>query len=145
MHCSMHGRKSRKNNNLKKKIQSNVSLCYYYCFLSLSSSTQIRFIERMMAGVRDEQWDILKIVCRQPYNFNAQYGLSFVNIKGTGNELNEKKGIVAPSTCATNQTALNSFFGIGSESNNNNNNNNNNNCNSTNKRYFISQLLLKSH
>ena len=80
----------------------------------------------MMEKIKDEQWDILKIVCRQPYNPNIQYGLSFVNIRGSGNESIKSKESVAKSPVSSNQSALNSFFGINSKTDSNNNEKNHN-------------------
>ena len=78
----------------------------------------------MMDKVKDEQWDILKIVCRQPYNPNLQYGLSFVNVKGSGNEVEKYKESIAKTPVSSNQFALKSFFGINNNNNINNNSNN---------------------
>ena len=66
----------------------------------------------MMADVRDEKWDVLKIVCRQPYKPNSQYGISFVNVKGCSSENNQLKDVKTKSPQPSNQSALNSFFGF---------------------------------
>uniref|UniRef100_A0A7M5VCU5 DNA-repair protein Xrcc1 N-terminal domain-containing protein n=1 Tax=Clytia hemisphaerica TaxID=252671 RepID=A0A7M5VCU5_9CNID len=68
--------------------------------------------DRMMADVRDEKWDVLKIVCRQPYKPNAQYGISFVNVRGCSSGTNQAKDVKAKPPQPSNQSALNSFFGF---------------------------------
>lgn len=34
----------------------------------------------LLPDVRDEKWDLVKLVCTQPFNKHAQYGLGFVKI-----------------------------------------------------------------
>lgn len=34
----------------------------------------------------DEKWDLIKIVCTQPFNRHVTYGLSFVNIRSLGKQ-----------------------------------------------------------
>lgn len=90
----------------------------------------------MMDKIKDEQWDILKIVCRQPYNPNMQYGLSFVKVRGIGNESTKSKESITKSPVSSNQSALKSFFGINNNSDNNNNNKNHNK--------YLNQLIILS-
>lgn len=37
-------------------------------------------VETFTKAVSEEKWDLLKLVCTQPYNQNETYGLSFVNV-----------------------------------------------------------------
>ena len=76
-----------------------------FCFLS--------YVDRMMADVRDEKWDVIKVVCRQPYNRNMQYGLSFLNVKGTSPDADgHEASVVTKSPSSSNQNTLKSFFGF---------------------------------
>lgn len=36
--------------------------------------------ENLLPDVRDDKWDLVKMVCTQPFNKYVQYGLSFVKI-----------------------------------------------------------------
>lgn len=36
--------------------------------------------EQLQKSEREEKWDRVKIVCTQPYNRHAQYGLSFITL-----------------------------------------------------------------
>lgn len=47
-----------------------------------TSTNRVQCLDRnkLDAGVRDQKWDLIKIVCSQPFNKHVQYGLSFVKV-----------------------------------------------------------------
>lgn len=70
----------------------------------------ILFSDDMMANVREKSWDKLKIVCRQTYSKDTQYGLSFISLRTS----NTSPISPNPSKIQrfANQKALNSLFGL---------------------------------
>lgn len=47
-----------------------------------TSTNRVHCFDRskLDATVRDQKWDLIKIVCSQPFNKHVQYGLSFVKV-----------------------------------------------------------------
>lgn len=52
---------------------------------SLMCNFQVRMfsVDQLQKAARDEKWDRIKIVCTQPYDRYAQYGLSFIVLHST--------------------------------------------------------------
>ena len=63
----------------------------------------------MMADAQQKSWDRMKIVCRQPYANGKQFGLSFVAVKTSSNNCQEKREVQEKNN---NQTKLNNMFGV---------------------------------
>ncbi|XP_050068947.1 DNA repair protein XRCC1 [Anopheles maculipalpis] len=48
----------------------------------------------LIPSVASEKWDLVKIICTQPFNFRVKYGLTFVALHTTGAEKKERKSLV---------------------------------------------------
>lgn len=85
-----------------------VHLCFYVQVLLVTSSLMslkeskdginksgVRFFKRadLNKPAVDEKWDRVKIVCTQPFNKHAPYGLSFVVLHSSVGQTEEKSQI----------------------------------------------------
>ena len=61
--------------------------------------------------VSKEQWDRVKIICRQPHNKHVQFGLSFIRVKTTGTTPGDKKGTSHTQNTASVKSIQKHFFG----------------------------------
>uniref|UniRef100_A0A182SUR5 BRCT domain-containing protein n=1 Tax=Anopheles maculatus TaxID=74869 RepID=A0A182SUR5_9DIPT len=48
----------------------------------------------LIPSVASEKWDLVKIICTQPFNSRVKYGLTFVALHTTGAEKKERKSLV---------------------------------------------------
>lgn len=67
-----------------------------------TNSNRVRMFgsDKFMKGVVDEKWDRVKIVCTQPFNKTAQYGLAFIKFHSTTESSHGKQ----PQEVAASQT-----------------------------------------
>lgn len=56
------------------------------------------FIDSFDADIAKQKWDRLKIVCRQPFKKEAQFGVSFLRLKSASNNSNDVLSSQAEST-----------------------------------------------
>lgn len=64
------------------------------------------------ATVREQKWDLIKIVCQQMFNKHVQYGLSFVKIHRTNDETDKKEKEIEKSKESVVTTNSGSFLNL---------------------------------
>lgn len=57
--------------------------------------------DALVQSVIDEKWDLIKIICTQPFNKHVQYGLSFIKIYVATSETKEEKKSLIPQQFVT--------------------------------------------